>query len=56
MESEINDLIDKLDKPKGTLKLMNDALFGCDLEDVDFGGCDMEVEPKEKEKPTITYI
>ena len=54
LESEINDLIDKLDKPKGTLKLMNDALFGCDLEDVDFDGCDMEVEPKEKEKPTIT--
>ena len=52
----MNEVIDKLQKPKGSLKLMNDGLLGCDLENVDFDGCDIEVERKEKEVPTITYI
>lgn len=56
LESEMNEVIDKLQKPNGSLKLMNDGLFGCDLENVDFDGCDIKVEPKEKEVPTITYI
>ena len=52
----MNEVIDKLQKPKGSLKLMNDGLFGCDLENADFDGCDIDIEPKEKEVPTITYI
>lgn len=56
LESEINDLIDKLDKPKGEIKLMNDGMFDCELEDVDFDGCNITVEPKKKEEISITYI
>lgn len=55
----MNSVIDELEKdmkPKGELKLMNDEIFDCRLDDVDFDGCDMEIEPKKKEKIEITYI
>lgn len=57
MESEINNLVDKLeeDDMKGTLKMFTDGLFDSDIDtdyevDFNFG------EPVKKDEPEITYF
>lgn len=57
MESEINNLVDKLesDNLKGTLKMFTDGLFDSDIDindDVDFNFG----EPVKKDEPEITYF
>ena len=57
LESELNDLVDKIEEEKNTekLKLMNDNLFDVDV-DSDYDTNFNIGEPKKKVEPKIEYF
>ena len=58
LESEINDLVDKLEseeKGKGNLKLFTDGLFDIEI-DTDYDVNFNIGEPVKKDEPEITYF